>query len=403
MTSSLKVGDVFRRFGPSYRQHYGDQLSIEQLRVMRAIETCRTAELGGHIDRCDQCRHTRISYNSCRNRHCPQCQFLDKERWVEAQQHDLLPVPYFHLVFTLPRELGPLVLCNPSVVYSLLFKAAWQTLSELSQDPDHLGAQIGCTALLHTWSQTLAYHPHLHGIVTGGGLSSDERRWVASRKDFFLPVKGVSRLFRGKMLAFLRQAYEADELIFPGRIAAWQKPAGFGRLVSPLYKKEWVVYCKPPLGGPQHTLAYLGRYAHRVALSNERLLGIKDDQVTFRFRDRKDHNRVKAMTLDAFDFIRRFLLHVLPHRFVKIRHYGLLSTRNRKAKLLRCRRLLGPGASAPTKMPKAPWYELLQQLTGVDPRICPVCGQGHMVLQSELAPLLGRAPPVWKDRTVAGG
>jgi hypothetical protein len=275
MASSLEVADIFRTFGAAYRAQYGDQTSREQRRAMRAIEICRTAELGGHIDECDQCGQVRISYNSCRNRHCPKCQTLDKERWLEAQAEALLPIPYFHVVFTLPEALGPLALRNPQVVYSLLFKAASETLLELSRDPHHLGAQIGITALLHTWSQTLIHHPHLHCIVTGGGLSEDGQEWIEARKDFFLPVKVLSRLFRGKMLAYVKKAYQADELIFPGRIAAWEDPRFFQEQLTGLYQKEWVVYCKPPLGRPEQVLGYLARYTHRVALTNDRILCVE--------------------------------------------------------------------------------------------------------------------------------
>jgi hypothetical protein len=394
MKASIEVADIFRTFGPAYRQQHGADLSMEQRRAMRAIEVCRTDVLGGHIDHCDQCNATRISYNSCRNRHCPKCQFLDKERWVEAQQQLVLPVPYFHLVFTLPSELRPLALRNQKIVYGLLFKAASQTLLELSRDPAYLGAQVGYTALLHTWSQTLAYHPHLHCIVTGGGLSRDGKKWIPAGPDFFLPVKVLSRLFRGKLLAFLRQAYAADELIFPGRIVAWQRPAAFKLLLARLYGKEWVVYCKPPMGDAHQALAYLGRYAHRVALSNDRLVRLDGDQVTFRYRDRADGNRVKHMTLAVFEFIRRFLCHVLPHQFIKIRHYGLLSTRNRRTKLAQAQHLLGQVPSAAEPGEKVPWDAILYRLTGTDPTRCPHCANGHMIPKQILLPLAQRAPPL---------
>ena len=238
MKPSIEVADIFRQYGPAYREHYAPELSNEQLRAMHAIEVCRTAELGGHIEACDQCGKERICYNSCRNRHCPKCQGLDKERWRAARQQELLPVPYFHVVFTLPEELGPLALRNQEVVYALLFKAASQTLLELSRDPQHLGGQIGCTAVLHTWSQALMYHPHLHCIVPGGGLSEDGQRWIPSRADFFLPVQVLSRLFRGKMMTYLKAAYQADELIFPGRVACLQERGAFQRLCQAVYGKE---------------------------------------------------------------------------------------------------------------------------------------------------------------------
>lgn len=388
MKSSIEVADIFRQYGPAYRAQYASALSNEQLRALHAIEVCRTAELGGHIDVCDQCGKERICYNSCRNRHCPKCQGLDKERWREARQEELLPVPYFHVVFTLPEKLGPLALRNQQVVYALLFKAASQTLLELSRDPQHLGGRIGCTAVLHTWSQTLTYHPHLHCIVPGGGLSEDGQHWIPSRAYFFLPVQVMSRLFRGKMMAYLKAAYQADELIFPGRIACLQESAAFQRLCQAVYGKEWVVYCKPPLGGPKQTLDYLARYTHRVALSNDRIVKLEKEQVTFRYRDSTDHNRIKYMTLPVFEFMRRFLLHILPDQFVKIRHYGLLSNRHRKIQLHQCRQLLGVAVmeEEPPTPTRVGWQELLQRLTGVDPTRCPYCEKGHMVTQRILEP-----------------
>ena len=398
MSSSIEVADIFRTFGAAYQALYGDQTSREQRRAMRAIEVCRTAELGGHVDACDSCGQVRISYNSCRNRHCPKCQTLDKERWLEAREEELLPIPYFHVVFTLPQELAALALRNPQVVYSLLFKAASQTLLELSRDPRHLGAQIGVTALLHTWSQTLMHHPHLHCIVSGGGLSEDGHHWIEGRKDFFLPVKVLSRLFRGKMLAYLKKAYQADELIFPGSIVCWQELAFFQEQLSALYQKEWVVYCKPPLGRPEQVLGYLARYTHRVALTNDRILKVEEDQVTFGYRDSQDHNRIKEMTLDALEFIRRFLLHVLPDRFVKIRHYGLLSNRNRKARVRACKELLGMAPSlAEDPTPRSGWQELMERLTGIDPMLCPHCGKGRMRTRQILLPFEDRSPP-WAQR-----
>jgi len=394
MSATVEVADIFRIFGAAYRAAYGGQTSREQRRAMRAIEGCRTAELGGHVDECDACGHVRISYNSCRNRHCPKCQTLDKERWREAQAEALLPIPYFHVVFTLPEALGPLALRNPQVFYSLLFKAASETLLALSRDPQHLGAQIGITALLHTWSQTLMHHPHLHCIVTGGGLSEDGHRWIESRKDFFLPVQVVSRLFRGKLLAYLKQAYQADALIFPGAIAAWQDDRFFQKQLTVLYQKEWVVYCKPPLGRPEQVLEYLARYTHRVALTNDRILRVEGDRVTFRYRDSQDQNRIKEMTLEAVEFIRRFLLHVLPDHFVKIRHYGILSNRKRKVCVRRCKALLGMVSSvAEGPTPRSTWQEILERLTGIDPMRCPHCGNGKMVTRHILLPLEDRSPP----------
>jgi hypothetical protein len=300
MAPVLEVADIFRPYGPAYQAAYSGVLSFEQRRAMHAIEVCRTAALGGHVEACDPCGAQRIAYNSCRNRHGPKCQTLDKERWLEARQQDLLPIGYFHVVFTLPDALGPLALQNQAVVYTLLFKAASETLLELSRNPRYLGAQIGLTAVLHTWSQTLMYHPHLHCIVTGGGLAEDGQDWIATREKFFLPIKVLSRLFRGKLLAYLKKAYQAGDLCFGGRIACWRSPCVFHQQLQALYEKEWVVYCKPPFGRPEQVWAYLARYTHRVALSNDRLIRLEGDQVTFGYRDSKDSNRRKTMTLAAY-------------------------------------------------------------------------------------------------------
>jgi hypothetical protein len=396
MPPAIEVADIFRTFGPAYRTQHA--LSIEQRRAMRAIEVCRTAELGGHVDQCDHCGAQRISYNSCRNRHCPKCQSLDKEQWLEARQADLLPIPYFHVVFTLPQELRPLALGNPATVYGLLFKAAAQTLKELARDPQHLGADIGCTALLHTWTQTLMYHPHIHCIVTGGGLAPDGKKWIPGRSDFFLPIKVIARLFRGKFLAFLQQAYEEDQLQFSESLAVWADKKNFQQQLTPLYQKDWVVYVKPPFGSPQQTLAYLARYTHRVALSNDRIIRVEKEQVTFRYRDRSDHDRIKTLTLPAVEFIRRFLLHILPDRFVRIRYYGLLSHRGRSTQLKQARYLLEGTAVQPVIEESPTWQERLKRLTGVDPQVCPQCRKGRMVTQKILWPSCQRDPPLAQRR-----
>lgn len=397
MPPAIEVADIFRTFGPAYRAQH--PLSIEQARAMRAIESCRRAELGGHVDECDHCGHIRISYNSCRNRHCPKCQNLDKEQWLEARQADLLPIPYFHVVFTLPQELRPLTRCNPVIVYGLLFKAASQTLKALARDPQHLGADIGFTALLHTWTQTLTYHPHIHCIVTGGGLAPDGKKWIPGRSDFFLPVQVIARLFRGKFLAFLQQAHEEGFLQFSETLAAWADEKIFRQQLTPLYQKDWVVYCKPPLGSPRQTLAYLARYTHRVALSNERIVRVENEQVTFRYRDRSDHNRIKTISLPAFEFIRRFLLHILPARFVKIRYYGLLSHRGRSTQLKQARYLLEGKVTGPVIEESPTWQERLQRLTGVDLQVCPQCQKGRMVTQKILWPQGQRDPPLAQRRS----
>ena len=379
MARSLEVADIFRAFGPDYRELHSSEMPLRYLRVMRAVEVCRTAELGGHIDQCDHCGQQRISYNSCRNRHCPKCQSLAKERWLEARKKDLLPISYFHVVFTLPEGLRPLALRNQRVVYNLLFQAASETLLQLAKDGKYLGAEIGFIVLLHTWSQTLIDHPHLHCLVTAGGLSADGQ-WISSRRGFFLPVKVLSSLFRGKFLDRLNKAYESGKLKFPGRIEALRRDSAFQKFLTGLYQREWVVYAKPPLRRPEQVMDYLGRYTHRVALSNDRLVGLEGKQLTLRWRDSADGDRIKLLTLEASEFIRRFLLHVLPDRFVKIRHYGLLSNRGRKGKLLRCQKLLGTLKSEEPEEPlQETWEDLLTRLTGKDPRVCPFCSQGKMI------------------------
>jgi hypothetical protein len=385
MKHSLEVADVLRAFGPAYREAH--ELPLRHLRAMRAIEICRTAQLGGHLDQCDHCGTVRISYNSCRNRHCPKCQCLEKERWLEARQKDLLPTSYFHVVFTLPEGLRPLALRNQKVVYSLLFKAVSETLTELARDSKHLGAEIGFMAILHTWSQTLIDHPHLHCLVIGGGLSLDGKQWLRSRKEFFIPVKVLSSLFRGKFLDGIKKLYEAEELKFPGQIEELKDPPAFKRFVTNLYHQSWVVYCKPPLKHPEKVVDYLGRYTHRVALSNDRLVKMEDNRVTFRWRDSADNYKIKLLTLEASEFIRRFLLHVLPSQFVKTRYYGILSHRSRKGKFLRCKKLLGVLISEDSKQVlKETWQELLTRITGIDPRVCPYCGKGKMIQRETLPP-----------------
>jgi hypothetical protein len=361
-------------------------MPLRHLRAVRAIESCRTAQLGGHVDECDHCGALRISYNSCRNRHCPKCQSLDKERWVEARKRDVLPISYFHLVFTLPEVLRPMALRNQEVLYVILFRAASETLQELSRDPKYLGAHIGFIAMLHTWSQSLIDHPHIHCLVTGGGLSPDGKQWMPCEEEFFIPVKVLSRLFRGKFLAYLKEARDKGDLAFPGTIAHLREERPFKAMLDDLYSQEWVVYCKPPFLDAETVMEYLGRYTHRVAITNDRLVRLKGDKVTFRYRDRHDKDAIKVMTLDAPEFIRRFLLHILPDGFMKIRHYGILSNRNRKTKLARCKTLLGvPQPHEHPEAHKEPWRDLLAQITGIDPRTCPYCGKGKMVVKEVLS------------------
>lgn len=334
----LEVADILRTHGAEYRARH--RVSPEQSCVMRHLAACRTAVLGGHRDACGQCGFTRISYNSCRDRHCPKCQSAHRAAWLDARLERLLPVEYFHVVFTLPEQLQPLALKNRRVVYDLLFRAASQTLLQLAADPKRLGAQIGFTAVLHTWGQNLRFHPHLHCVVTGGGLSPDGSQWITARQGYFLPVKVLSKLFRGKFLAGLKEAYHAGKLELTGSVAELTDPRRFRGLLDGLYRQAWVVYAKSPFGGAEQVYRYLGRYTHRVAISNGRLIALEAGQVRFRYKDYADGSTWKIMQLSAEEFLRRFLLHVLPKRFVRIRHYGLLAGRNVPTRLARCRELL---------------------------------------------------------------
>jgi hypothetical protein len=361
---------------------------------MHAIEVCRTSVLGGHKDKCDNCGHLEISYNSCRNRHCPKCQTLKKERWIEARGEDLLPIQYFHVVFTIPSELNHLVSMNRKVMYDLLFRSVSETLMELAHDPKHLGARIGAIGILHTWGQNLMDHPHIHCIVTGGGLSSDGDRWVSCRKGFFIPVRVMSALFSGKFLAFLSKCFTSDDLAFPGCIGHLGQPGNFETFMKQLYQKNWVVYCKPPFDGAKGVLQYLGRYTHRIALSNNRILTIRDGNVSFLWRDYADENRKKIMTLKADEFIRRFLLHVLPSRYVRIRHFGLLANRNRDTDIAVCRKILGAGKTIAKKDSRQEtWQEQLLRISGIDVNVCPVCQKSRMSRIALLLPSRCNSPP----------
>jgi hypothetical protein len=344
---ALEMADVLRVHGQELLDRYRGQLTAGQQRVVKELALCRSAALGGHLAACADCGYERPAYNSCRNRHCPKCQASARAAWLEREAAALLPVPYYHLVFTLPGVLAPLALANPAVVYGLLFRAVWETVRELASDPHYLGAAVGLLAVLHTWGQNLSVHPHVHGVVSGGGLACDVRgqvvqppRWVSCRPGFFLPVRVLSRLFRGKFLAGLRAAHAAGKLSFSGRLADLAGAAAFATWLAPLYSQEWVVYAKRPFGGPEVVLKYLARYTHRVAISNSRLVRLADGQVTFRYKDYGDKQRHKSLTLNAVTFLRRFLCHVLPSGFVRIRHYGLLGNRHRAAKLQVSRQLL---------------------------------------------------------------
>jgi hypothetical protein len=381
------VADVLRRYGKRFRQAHETSLLLSHKRVLRDIETCRTAALGGHVDACKQCGAREISYNSCRNRHCPKCQSRARRRWLEARVDELLPVEYFHVVFTLPQAIATIGLQNKRCIYNLLFQATAETLRTIAADPKHLGAEIGFLAVLHSWGQTLTFHPHLHCIVPGGGFSPTGSRWISCRPGFFLPVRVLSRLFRRIFLKALDAAYAAGELGFHGSLAGLREPARFARWIEPVRRSEWVVYAKPPFGGPDKVLEYLGRYTHRVAISNHRIVDIADGHVTFRWRDYRHGNRNRTMTLRAEEFIRRFLLHVLPDRFMRIRHFGFLANRNRTEKIEKARQLL---KIAPEALP-ATTGDLQRAATMEDrddpqARFCPECRQGQLVRIQTLSP-----------------
>jgi len=388
MRPALEVADVIREHGEAFLAKFGSTLGGTQKKALRDLALCRTAALGGHVERCLDCGHERIAYNSCRNRHCPKCQALVRARWLEREAEHLLPVPYYHVVFTLPAELSDLARANPAILYDLLLQSAAATLRDVAANPQRLGAQLGVLMVLHTWGQNLHHHPHVHCVATGGGLSCDSAgkmdarpRWVACRPGFFLPVRVLSRVFRGKFLAGVRQAHVARQLVFPGALATLADKDAFAHWLAPLYAKEWVVYAKPPFGGPEQVLKYLARYTHRVAISNHRLVKLEDGQVTFRYKDYAAAHRHKTMTLSTDEFLRRFVQHILPKGFVKVRHYGLLANRQREARLTLCRCLLlvalltaqwCAAAAAPAVEP-------------AQPRCCPHCGGLRLVCQ-ELPP-----------------
>jgi hypothetical protein len=376
--SGLEVADVFRRYGEAYRQHHGASLSTEQLRVMKAIELCRTAALGGHIEQCDQCDHQRICYNSCRNRHCTKCQAMARAEWLQERQSELLPLNYFHLVFTVPQSIAALAYQNKQRVYNILFQASSETLRTIAADPKHLGAEIGFFAVLHTWGQNLVHHPHLHFVVAGGGLSFDGTRWISSRPDFFLSVRVLSRLFRGLFLKYLEDAFNAGEFQFFSSLEPLRMKRTFLRYLTPLRKTEWVVYAKAPFDGPDEVLRYVAKYTHRVAISNNRLLDIDDGKVQFRWKDYRDNNQHKTMKLAAEEFIRRFLLHVLPEGFQRIRYYGFLANCHREQKLALCRQLLQSPAPKPSCDEKKDYRDRYEELTGKSLTACPVCQKGQM-------------------------
>jgi hypothetical protein len=370
----LELAEIVRQYGDAYR--WTHRLASVQHRALRAIAACRTAALGGHRETCDRCGAVRITYNSCRNRHCPKCQTLTTARWLAARRADLLPIPYFHVVFTLPHDLNALAQGNPRVIYALLFRAAADTLLTFGHDPRHLGGTIGITAILHTWGQNLSQHIHLHCLVTGGALAADASRWITGRSSFLFPVRALSIVFRAKYLAALRQACATGRLHFAAGTADLADRRTFTAFLGRLRAVNWIVYAKRPFAGPEQVLAYLGRYTHRVALSNDRLIEHRDSHVRFRWKDYADHDRVKILTLDADEFLRRFLLHIVPRGFMRIRHFGLLANRTRRQTLTQCRRLLGQPATEDAASESV--TELMHRLTGMDLARCPVCGEGRM-------------------------
>ncbi len=385
--AALEVADIFRAHGPAWREAQHGHLSLAQLKVMSAIEQCRTAALGGHALQCDACDHQEISYNSCRNRHCPKCQARAAQRWLDARQADLLPVEYYHVVFTLPEQISSIAYTNKAVIYRLLFDVAAETLLTIAADPKHLGASIGATLVLHTWGSAMTHHPHVHGIVPGGGLSPDGERWVACRHGFFLPVRVLSRLFRRRFLEELTKVHRAGQLAFFGEHAGLAEASAFARWLAPLRTCEWVVYAKRPFAGPEAVLAYLSRYTHRVAIANSRLVALDSDRVSFRWKDyrAKGRTRHKTMTLAADEFMRRFLLHVLPTGFHRIRHYGLFANAHRRVNQARARTLLSVPPSAPVfneaSATPAPTF------------ICRCCGATMRVVEVFFRQPAIRAPP----------
>ena len=389
MRSDLEVADIFRRHGQAYRLAHDGHLGRVERRVMSAIELCRTAALGGHLEACEDCSHSRAAYNSCRNRHCPKCQTATREQWLADRQADLLPVPYFHVVFTVPAEAAEIAFHNKAVVYAILFDAVAATLKTLAADPQHLGGEIGFLAILHTWGQALTHHPHIHCLVPGGALVDGER-WLACRPRFFLPIHVLSRVFRRLFLERLQAAHLAGRLRFSGKLARLDDADAFATLVRQLRRKDWVVFSKPPFGSPEHVLAYLGRYTHRVAIANSRLVSADDTAVSFRWRDYRRGNASKVMSLAPDEFIRRFLIHSLPDGFHRIRHYGFLANGCRKARLATIRRLLpAPEASGDVLAVVA----ATESRPRFDPTICPCCGGALRIVTALPRLRYGEAQP----------
>lgn len=375
----LEVADIFSAHADAFLKAYCGAVSSAKRRVLRDIAACRTAVLGGHIDRCDRCDYERIAYNSCRNRHCPKCQASSRAEWLEARAADLLDVEYFHVVFTLPAAIAEIALQNKKVIYDILFQASSQTLLQIAADPKHLGARIGFLSVLHTWGQTLLHHPHVHCVVPGGGLSLDGKTWVSCPRGFFLPIGVLKKVFRGKFLDLTRRAFARGELSFQGKLDHLNDASMFASHLQATYATDWVVYAKRPFGGPTQVLKYLAGYTHRVAISNHRLLSLQDGQVRFRWKDYTHGNRQRVMALDAVEFTRRFLLHVLPRRFVRIRHCGFLANTCRRDKLARCRELIGTMDPCNSDSGDAEEREDLCLQIIENNRSCPACKHGHLV------------------------
>jgi Putative transposase/Transposase zinc-binding domain len=393
----LEVADLIRVAGQPFLEASRHWITGRHLKVLAAIERCRTAALGGHRDLCARCGYRAISFNSCRDRHCPKCQASARDRWLEARRSELLATPYVHVVFTLPHRLAPLALQNKKVMYDLLFRSAAQTLLEIARDPRHLGAEIGFFGVLHSWNQKLEHHPHIHFVVPAGGLSPDHRRWISAQPRFFLPVPVLRKVFRGKFVEALRAAFAAGRLGFYGNLKLLAEGKAFASFLRPLFRRNWVVYCKPPFGGPEQVLRYLGRYTHRVAISNHRLVSLQNRQVTFRWRDSRHGNRQRLMTLPVEEFLRRFLLHVLPSGFVRIRHFGFVAHRRRAALLPLCFQFLGRRTDLPPASEHPPEGD--QEGTSVirpsaPSWTCPRCG-GPMIFLERLtaAEIYLRSPP----------
>jgi hypothetical protein len=394
----FEVADVLRRYGEAYCQKHGASLSMAQRRVLTAIEVCRTAVLGGHLEQCDHCGHQRNAYNSCSDRHCPKCQSLARAQWLQDRQSELLDTQYFHVVFTVPEQIATIAYQNKRELYSILFRATAQTLLTVAADPKHLGAKIGFFAVLHTWGSNLLHHPHLHCVIPGGGLSPDAARWICCRDGFFLSVRVLSRLFRRLFLQFLINAFKAGKLEFFSSLESLRESSSFLDYLAPLREVEWFVYAKRPFAGPEQVLDYVGRYTHRVAISNNRLLDIAEGKVTFRYKDYRHDARQKAMTLQAEEFIRRFLLHVLPGGFQRIRYYGFLANPYREQNLARCRELLGMPVPEPAASEGSTDYrDRYEELTGSSLWECPVCHKGRMLVIEILRPSSQRHVTPIKD------